>query len=139
MGLDQTVYKIKKNIIDDDFVVDICALEYTEIFNDESEIGYWRKFWGLHRYMEALAYKKGMKEYYEERNSQEYIGFNDIMLRLTAEDIKELKKDIVSLTGRFCESIWEPKDERKKLKKFVAEAEKILKQDEYNLYYMSSY
>lgn len=77
MGLDMYAYKVKKEYAIDDF-------SYDSDQNPAEDLAYWRKFNALHGWMEDLYRSKfGPAEM-----------FNCAPLRLTAEDLKNLEKDL---------------------------------------------
>ena len=131
MGLDQYAYIAKKsekikniygNTDEDD---EECPF----IVNDE--LAYWRKAYSLHRWMYALAVKKGFKGTKED--------FNCVMVRLEEEDIENLREEIKN--RRFTEAVhdWD-KDvfemNKRYDERFCDEAERALEEG-FAVYYDS--
>lgn len=77
MGLDMYAYRVKADSVIDDF-------HYNKDDLNTEEIYYWRKHHQLHNWMLDLYRKKGGTD----RN------FNCIPLRLTINDLEDLKEDL---------------------------------------------
>lgn len=77
MGLDMYAFKVKKEFAVDDF-------SYEGDQQEDGNLAYWRKFNALHGWMEDLyRSKSGPSE-----------EFNCAPLRLSAEDLKNLERDL---------------------------------------------
>lgn len=96
MGLDQYLYKVKKNISINEYYEMVNKIDRDEygFLNDEQfkklcdeickkEIGYWRKHYELDHYMECI---------YRERGGTE--SFTGKYLELTYDDIKKIMEEI---------------------------------------------
>ena len=97
MGLDQFVYRIKKDEIQDD--VDISTEKYNEetseyeSFVEKEEVHYWRK----HPAMQGW-----MKKLYDSKGGEDPL-FNCVNVKVSEEDLLELQCDIKnnSLASHF--------------------------------------
>jgi len=90
MGLDMYLQTVAVKDAVSDF-------EYTHS-NDVGEVAYWRKNHDLHRYMEALYWKK-MDRPIGNLTRDERFEFNCVPLRLTDTDIHELMGTLLTGLG----------------------------------------
>ena len=127
MGLDMYLYKIPKKYYKDQFTetfTDTCKWQELEKY----EIGYWRKYWDLHRYFCKLCMEKK-----QTINTNVYEDFQEF--EITAEDLDNLKE-------LFKENDLDPYFEDFNYKKYnlkvIKKAKKAIK-DGYHIFYDASW
>ena len=126
MGLDMYLYKVPKKYYKDQFTetfTDTCKWQELEKY----EIGYWRKYWDLHRYFCKLCMEKKQTV-----NTNVYEDFQEF--EITAEDLDNLKElfkenDLDPYFGDF---------DYKKYLKVIKKAKKAIK-DGYHIFYDASW
>ena len=107
---------------------------YDGLVNYTEEVGYWRKFYGLHDWMEQLYLKKnGTAE------------FNCIFLNVTSDDLLQLRQDCKKMTF-YAEQYYTKSDKDEKFywlhkQHFIDEIDNMLGllKSGYHLYFYSSY
>ena len=127
MGLDMYLYKVPKKYYKDQFTetfTDICKWQELEKY----EIGYWRKYWDLHRYFCILCMKKK-----HTMNTNVYEDFQEF--EITAEDLDNLKK---LFEENDLKPYFEDFDYKKYNLKVIKKAKKAIKKG-YHIFYDASW
>ena len=127
MGLDMYLYKVPKKYYKDQFtetLTDTCKWQELEKY----EIGYWRKYWDLHRYFYRLYKKKRQNV-----NTDVYVDFQKF--EITKKDLDNLKK---LFKENDLEPYFDDFDYKKYNLKVVKKAKKAIK-DGYHIFYDASW